>query len=655
MAYADVIVADGATCYLKLDETSGTTADDAVGSDDHTYQSSPTLGAAGLVSDANTAVTLNGSSQYISQASPSANLNLGDKFTVELWLKRGRSGQQEDLWGRNYGGGQIVRFTSDDKITLRKSGVANIVQATATITDTATHHVVVTKNGSTVKIYIDGSDVTGTVTNQTFGSVSGASVIGRDAAGSSGYFQGTLDEVAFYKNVELTSTQVASHYELGANAPITRSASIAATTSISTRPAVATVTPARAVGVCVHPGWTDKYYNNYYECFSDIDELGTKLIRGGGSGDGNITQWLSNCQSRGVKMIYGPPSTIAGITTAWLNTVESQMTAYPGVICAIEGLNEPDLNTYPEQEPGESPVEYALRHQTALYNAVHPRFPTLPILAPSIAGNYGWTEALANDVSGYCTVANCHYYTSGGTAAVSLSAVNTAFANARAYAGVEELWVTETGIRSPVTGCTDQEGADRLVGILDAMRLNADTPATRVCVYQLESVDDYWADQNDWALYWQGFTPKLKATALKDYIANASLGATTFGSLAATTSISATGTVSAGMTRTASISATASISTTGTVESPPPPLDPPSLRVGELVPDGAVIDVYEMRTLVSDTRAAPGGEPVESATVVDGSVTLHQLMEDHDYFLTTRVAGNPRRIGLLVNQVPGRQ
>lgn len=572
-AYSDAVVNDGATTYLRLGETSGTTADDAIGSDDHTYQGSPTLGATSLLTgdSANKAVTLNGSSQYVSNGSPGSALDVGDTFTVECWLKRGGTGTQQDIWGRNYGGGQIIRISSGNAIVLRKSGIANIVTSTTTITDTSTaHHIVVTKSGSTVKIYIDGADVTGSVSNQTFGSVSGASVIARDAASSSGYLNGTLDEFAVYKNVALTSTQVADHYDLGTR--IRGAAALSGTGTLTATAATAgtqtgaaalsgtgdltsagTVTrlggaalsgsgtltadfprgaalqgvgrlvhsdydPAQAIGVCVHPGWTDKTYNDYTNCFADIDEIGTKLLRGGGSTDGNITQWLSRCASRGIQMIYGSPGAISGITDSWLDGIESQMSSYPGVICAIEGLNEPDLNSYGEQDVGESSVEYAARHQVALYEAVSARFPDLPVLAPSIAGNSGWTEPLANKVAGYCTAANCHYYTSGGTADVSLSAVNTAFTNARNYAGVDRLWVTETGIRSPVTGCTDAEGATRLVGILDAMRHDADAPANRICVYQLESPDNVWADENDWALYWYGFSPKAKATALADYI-----------------------------------------------------------------------------------------------------------------------------------------
>lgn len=596
-AYSDAVVNDGATTYLRFGETSGTTADDAVGSDDHTYENSPTLGEPSLLAGdtANKAVYWDGTNDRTWCNSPTSALDIGDKFSIEFWVKRTRTSATEYIWSRNWSGCAAVYINSSDKVTLAKAGYGDIASATTSITDTNPHHIVVTKNGSTVKIYIDGSDVTGSVSNQTIGSVSGGSghcwqiLVGN-------YFKGTLDEFAVYKNVELTSTQIADHYDLGSSTgAVTGSAALSGSGTLAgagTRTSLATAAlsgsgtlatagwltvnvgaalrgwgridyhgdPPTTIGVCVHPGWTDKTYNDYTNCFADIDELGTKLLRGGGATDGNITQWLSRCYDRGAKMIYGSPDAISGITSGWLDTIESQMSSYPGVICAIEGLNEPDLNSYGEQQGGESSVEYALRHQKALYNAIKGRFPDLPILAPSIAGNSGWSEPLANRVADYCTVANCHYYTSGGTADVSLSAVNTAFANARDYAGATELWVTETGIRSPVTGCTDAEGATRLVGILDAMRHDADYPAFRVCVYQLESPDNVWADENDWALYYYGFTPKAKADALNDYIdAEAITGAALVGS----GTFAATGNIGGTVTGAAALSGAGTLDAAG--------------------------------------------------------------------------------------------
>lgn len=217
-AYSDAVVNDGATTYLRFGETSGTTADDAIGSDDHTYENSPTLGEPSLLAGdtANKAVYWDGTNDRTWCNSPTSALDIGDKFSIEFWVKRTRTSATEYIWSRNWSGCAAVYINSSDKVTLAKAGYGDIASATTSITDTNPHHIVVTKNGSTVKIYIDGSDVTGSVSNQTIGSVSGGSghcwqiLVGN-------YFKGTLDEFAVYKNVELTSTQIADHYDLGSS------------------------------------------------------------------------------------------------------------------------------------------------------------------------------------------------------------------------------------------------------------------------------------------------------------------------------------------------------------------------------------------------------------------------------------------------------
>ncbi len=66
----------------------------------------------------------------------------------------------------------------------------------------------VTKNGSDVHIYLDGVDVTGTVTNRTVVNTTGGFYIGY-LGGSP--FHGAIDEVAFY-NTALSSSTIANHY-----------------------------------------------------------------------------------------------------------------------------------------------------------------------------------------------------------------------------------------------------------------------------------------------------------------------------------------------------------------------------------------------------------------------------------------------------------
>ena len=79
------------------------------------------------------------------------------------------------------------------------------------VTDRNFHHVVVTKSGPAVHLYIDGVDVTGKVSNRTIADTSGTLSIG---AGAASTFRGVIDEAAVY-NYALSPDQVARHYAAG--------------------------------------------------------------------------------------------------------------------------------------------------------------------------------------------------------------------------------------------------------------------------------------------------------------------------------------------------------------------------------------------------------------------------------------------------------
>ena len=68
------------------------------------------------------------------------------------------------------------------------------------------HHIAVTKSGSAVKLYVEGVDRTGPVVNRTIANSADALLIGQ----GTGFFNGTLDEVAIY-NRALTATAIAAH------------------------------------------------------------------------------------------------------------------------------------------------------------------------------------------------------------------------------------------------------------------------------------------------------------------------------------------------------------------------------------------------------------------------------------------------------------
>jgi hypothetical protein len=145
---------------------------------------------------------------------PLASLNTGDTFSIEGWLKRGSTGgASNQVVASKQGSSWTLALNTANKLVLQANGLT-ITTSTAAITDTsAWHYVAATKTGSNVHVYVDGTDVTGTVSNVTLANSTSPLAIGQNA--NANWFNGKLDEVALY-GTSLTSTQVAGHYALGA-------------------------------------------------------------------------------------------------------------------------------------------------------------------------------------------------------------------------------------------------------------------------------------------------------------------------------------------------------------------------------------------------------------------------------------------------------
>lgn len=214
-AFEDLSLAStlGLVSYWRFSETVGTIAFDRQGGNHGTYTGGYTLGTAGILTgDLSTDVQLNGSTGWISVPSsqpslPSTSkLDVADTFSLLAVVKRGNTGVKHQLFAKGANGPSLYIGT-DDKLTLAKLGVADIVKSTTTL-DTGTHVVGATKSGSTSALYIDGIDVTGTVTNQTVANTTSNLAIGQDGSSAS-WFSGILGE-AQYWSVALTAAQMAN-------------------------------------------------------------------------------------------------------------------------------------------------------------------------------------------------------------------------------------------------------------------------------------------------------------------------------------------------------------------------------------------------------------------------------------------------------------
>ena len=235
-AYATAVLADSPVGLWRLGESSGTTASDLTGANSGAYRNSPQLGAPSLLSGepSNTAVHFNGTNQYM-EAPTSTSLSPTSQVSVEAWIK-------PDALPAAGSFASVV--TKPESYSLQFNGPKlefTIVQGTArrrlqaaagTIQTGQTYHVVGTYDGTTQRLYVNGSQVASAPLTGAMGTSTG----GLDVASWAGqeFLQGTVDEAAVYNSV-LSAGRVAAHYSAatGSTPPISAPSSLTAT-AIST-------------------------------------------------------------------------------------------------------------------------------------------------------------------------------------------------------------------------------------------------------------------------------------------------------------------------------------------------------------------------------------------------------------------------------------
>jgi hypothetical protein len=206
--YQDAVLADGPLSYWRLDEASGSVAQDATANDrDGTY-SNATLGAAAPFITAGTAVTLPKTGSVAGTVgAPSG--------SVELWLNASKlkKGEQAGIaaHGDPAGDGWALGIGAKRKVAWKHAGAT--AQSRVTLPSAIWTQVTVTWDATKVRIYVNGN-LTKTV-NHAGGaptSSSGAFVVGGNGAGAfTGALSGKVDEVALYQQV-LSAQDIKEHF-----------------------------------------------------------------------------------------------------------------------------------------------------------------------------------------------------------------------------------------------------------------------------------------------------------------------------------------------------------------------------------------------------------------------------------------------------------
>lgn len=218
------VMPSGTYAYWPFDTGSGTQAyDTSLTGNDGTLVGAPSW-ATGIIGQA---ITLNGSSQYVSTTKTQANPTA---FTVEVWFK-----STSTSGGRLMGFGNAatgVSSNADRNVYLDNAGhiiwgthpsAYKTVATAATYTDGSWHHVSASLGSAGLLLYVDGIRQGTDATTTTAANYTGYWRLGYDSlagwpsAPTSSFLAGTIDE-ARVVNRQLSDADVKNSYTAGANA-----------------------------------------------------------------------------------------------------------------------------------------------------------------------------------------------------------------------------------------------------------------------------------------------------------------------------------------------------------------------------------------------------------------------------------------------------
>jgi hypothetical protein len=204
MSYRDLVLADGASHYWRLDETVGKTAVDQIGSANGTISGGVTLGQAGALPD-NTAMRFDGTTGKILGAS---NRAFGFTATIEAWINGYDAAANRPIV--QFQGQLPILYLANKRLSLYDAAGGGVSSSTP-LPDGQWNHIACTVDqaGNVSRLYINGVlDSSNSVTRSSSPAVPVHLGYSYD---NDTYWLGRLDEVAIYPTA-LTPQQIAAHY-----------------------------------------------------------------------------------------------------------------------------------------------------------------------------------------------------------------------------------------------------------------------------------------------------------------------------------------------------------------------------------------------------------------------------------------------------------
>lgn len=145
-------------------------------------------------------------------AADANSLDLGDVFTLEAWIKLDSVSINQDMFYKELA--YQLGVTSAGKVFLSRPSTQGLFVSTSSISTGTMYHLVGTKNGATLKMYLNGVDIPGTVTNSTCVNSANNLFVGC-ATATLDMMDGRIQAAAVYPTA-LSAGRVLVHYEAGA-------------------------------------------------------------------------------------------------------------------------------------------------------------------------------------------------------------------------------------------------------------------------------------------------------------------------------------------------------------------------------------------------------------------------------------------------------
>jgi hypothetical protein len=209
--------------YYRLDEASGTIAVDGSNAEQNgTYAGAPTLGVAGsLTGDTDTAVMLNGTTQYVSV--PTTGLPTGNgSWSIRARFKS-TSASAEMIWhlGSNTAKTAALLYLNAGKLV--GDLFSSSITSAGTFNDGAWHSALLTWDGTNLTLYADGTSVASSATagpdNISY-PANGCNLGVQNSSGNVNFFTGSLDEAFIIGGVALSSGNASTLHSAATTAPV---------------------------------------------------------------------------------------------------------------------------------------------------------------------------------------------------------------------------------------------------------------------------------------------------------------------------------------------------------------------------------------------------------------------------------------------------